>query len=68
MLLVIPTLTYAEKGPVIVGSKIINRAIEIITKGELAKAAVIWRQAHFSEVMSGSLWLSLKCAEGVRTS
>ena len=51
MLLVILTITYAKKVPIKVGSKINDRAIRIITNGELAKATVIWRQAHFSVVM-----------------
>ena len=38
LLLVIPTTTYSEKILVVVRSKIIDRAMTIITKGELAKA------------------------------
>ena len=52
MLLIILTMTYAKKVPVMVGSNI-DRAMGIITKGELVKATVTWRQAHFSVVMSG---------------
>ena len=37
-----------------VGSKIINRAMGMIRKGELAKATMAWRKAHFGAVMSGS--------------
>ena len=37
LLLVIPTVTYSEKILVMVGSKIIDWAIGVITKGELAK-------------------------------
>ena len=47
-----------------VGSKIIDREMGIITKGELAKVTATWRQAHFGAVMSGSLQLSCKCARG----
>ena len=42
-------MTYSEKITVMVGSKIIDRAMRIITKGELAKATTV--------VMSGSLQL-----------
>ena len=53
LLLVILTKTYSEKVPVMVGSKIIDRAMGMITKGELARATVTWRQAHFGAFMSG---------------
>ena len=43
---------------VVVGSKIIDRALSLITKGELEKVTMTWRQAHFRAVMSGSLQLS----------
>ena len=55
LLLVIPAMTYAKKVLVMVGSKIIDRAMGMITKGELAKTTVTWRQAYFSVVISGSL-------------
>ena len=58
LLLVIPTMTYSKMVPVMVGSKIIDRALSLITKGELEKATMMWRQAHFGAVMSGSLELS----------
>ena len=57
LLLVIPTMTYSETVLVMVGSKIIDRAMSAITKGELMKATTTWRQAHFGAVMSGSLQL-----------
>ena len=60
LLLVILTTTYSKKVPVIVGSKIIDRAMEMIMKRELARATVTWKQAHFSAVMSGSLQLPHK--------
>ena len=34
--------------------QIIDRAMSAITKGELAKATMTWRQAHFGAVMYGS--------------
>ena len=40
VLLVIPTMTYAEKVPAMVGSKIIDRAMGMIMKGKLAKSIV----------------------------
>ena len=57
LLLVIPNMTYSETVPVMVGSKIIDRAMSTITKGDLTKATTTWRQAHFGAVMSGSLQL-----------
>ena len=57
LLLVIPTMTYSEVVLVMVGSKIIDRAISIITKGELMIVTTMWKQAHFGAVMSGSLQL-----------
>ena len=56
-LLVIPTMTYFEKIPIILVSKIIDRAMRVITKGELVKVTTTWKQAHFWPVMSGSLQL-----------
>ena len=53
LLLVIPTMTYSEMVPVMVGSKIIDRALSLMTK----KMTMTWRQAHFGAVMSGSLQL-----------
>ena len=43
LLLVIPTMTYSKMVPVVVGSKIIDRALSLITKGELEKATMTWR-------------------------
>ena len=57
LLLAIPTMTYSERVPVVVGSKIIDKALGCITAGELAKATATWQQAHFGAVMSGSLQL-----------
>ena len=57
LLLVIPTTTYSEMVPVRVGSKITDRAMSIITKGELTKVTMTWKQAQFGAVMSGSLLL-----------
>ena len=36
LLLVIPTMAYAERVPVVVGSKIIDKALSCMTVGELA--------------------------------
>ena len=47
-----------------IGSKIIDWAMGVITKGELAKNTTIWRQAHFGAVMSGSLQLSHTSSNG----
>ena len=63
LLLAIPTTTYAERVPVIMGSKIINRALGCMTVGELARATVTWWQAHFGAVMSGLLQLSHSSSE-----
>ena len=57
LLLVIPTMTYSEKVLIMVRSKIIDRAMGMMTKGELMRAATSWKQAHFGEVMSRSLQL-----------
>ena len=57
LLLVIPTRTYSKTVPVMVGTKIINKALTLMTAGELAKATTTWRQAHFWAVMLGSLQL-----------
>ena len=51
---VLLTMTYSETVLAMVGSKIIDRAMRIITRGELTKATMTWRQAHFGAVMSGS--------------
>ena len=58
LLLAIPTTTYTERVPVVVGSKIIDKTLSCMTVRELAKATVTWKQAHFEAVMSGSLQLS----------
>ena len=51
-------MTYSKTGPVMVDTKIIDKALCIMTVGELAKATMTWRQAHFGAVMLGSLQLS----------
>ena len=38
---------------VMVGTKIIDKALSLMTMGELAKATMTWRQAHFVAVMLG---------------
>ena len=42
LLLAIPTMTYAEGVPVMVGLKIIDRALSCMTVGELAHMTVTW--------------------------
>ena len=64
LLLVILTMTYSKKVPVMVGSKIIHRAMGMIMKGEQVRANVTWKQAHFGAVMSGLLHLPLKGTKG----
>ena len=44
--LVISTTTNYEKILVMVGSKIIDWAMRVITKGELVKTTMTWKQAH----------------------
>ena len=55
LLLVIPTMAYSKTVPVMVATKINDKALSLMTAGELAKATMIWRQAHFWAVMFGSL-------------
>ena len=43
LLLVIPTMTYSKTVPVMVGTKIIDKALSLMTVGELAKATMTWR-------------------------
>ena len=57
-----PMMTYAKKVPVMVESKIIDREMGMVTKGELAKATVKWRQANFGAVKSELLKVPHKCA------
>ena len=64
LLLVIPTTTYSRKVPVMLGSKIIDRVMGIIMRGELAKATVTWKQAHFGADMSRPLQLPHKSTKG----
>ena len=58
LLLEIPTTTYSEKVLIVVSSKIIDKALTLMTTGELAKVTTTWQQAHFGAVMSGLLQLS----------
>ena len=64
LLLVIPTTTYSEKVPVLLGSKIIDRMMGMIMKGELARATITWKQAHFSTVVSQLLQLPCRGVRG----
>ena len=58
LLLVIPTRTYSKTVAVVVSTKKIDKALSLMTVGELAKVTMTWRQGHFGAVMSGSLQLS----------
>ena len=42
LLLAIPTTAYSDRVPVMVGSKIIDKALGCMTAGELAKATATW--------------------------
>ena len=42
LLLDIPTTTYSETVLVMVGSKIIDKVLILMTMGELAKATMMW--------------------------
>ena len=53
LMLVIPTMTYSKTVLVMVGTKIIDKALSLMTAGELAKATISWKQAHFGAVMLG---------------
>ena len=58
LLPVIQTVTYSKTVPVMIGSKVIDRALSLMTKGELAKVTTTWRQVHFGAVMSGLVQLT----------
>ena len=64
LLLDIPTTTYSEKVPVMVGSIIIDRAMGLMTKGEFMRVTATWKQAHFGVVMSGPLQLPCTDSKG----
>ena len=66
LLLVIPTMTHSEKVPVMDRSKIVDRLMGMITKGELVRATTTWKQVHFGVVLSGLLQLSQKVARGMQ--
>ena len=51
-------MTYSKMEPVMVGSKIIKKALSLMTVGELTVATTTWRQGRFGAVMSGPLQLS----------
>ena len=50
LLLVIPITPYSEKLLVMVGSKIIDSVMGMITKGELVRATTTWKKAHLPTV------------------
>ena len=56
LLLVILTMTYSEQVLVMEGSKIIDRAIRMITKGELARATMTWKQLYLSHSSCSTKW------------
>ena len=55
LLLVLLTTSYSEKD--LVGSKIIDQAMGMMTEGKCLMAAATWKQAHFSAIVSGMLQL-----------
>ena len=57
LLLVISTTTYSKTVPAVLGTKIIDNALSLMTMGELARATITWRQAKFGAVMLESLQL-----------
>ena len=57
LLLVIMTMTYSKKVPVVVRSTTIDQVMGMMTKGKLTRATATWKPGHFSAVMSG--WLQL---------
>ena len=65
LLLVILTTTYSKMVPVMVGSKIIDRVLSLMTKGEFAKVSMMRRQAHFVAVMSGLLQLTCTSSDSI---
>ena len=52
---------------VMVGSKIIDKVLSLMTTGELAKVTMTWQQAHFEAVMLGLLQLSHGSSDKNRT-
>ena len=66
LLLAIPTTVYAEGVLVMVGSKIIDRALGSMTAGELVHLTVTWQQAHFGAVMLGLLQMSHSSSEKLK--
>ena len=55
--LVILTMTYHKRVMVMVRSKIIDRVMGKMAKGEVMRATATWKQAHFSVIIYGSLQL-----------
>ena len=53
LLLAIPTTAYAEGVPVMVGSKIIDRALSCMTTGELACATATWHKLILEQSCRG---------------
>ena len=67
LLLAIPTMAYTEGVLVMVGSKIIDRALSCMTVGELAHVTATWQQAHFGAVMLGLLQLSHSNSDKIKS-
>ena len=63
LLLVIPSTTYSKMVLIMGGFKIIDKSLNLMTMGELAKASTTWRQAHFGAVMLGLLQLSCSSSD-----
>ena len=63
LLLVIPTTTYSKTVPLVVGTKIIDKALSLMTVGEIARATTTWRQAQFEAVRSRLLQLSCSSSD-----
>ena len=57
LLLVIPTMTYSKTVPVMVGTKKIDKALSLMTMGELAKATMTWRQAAETNYPAQKGWV-----------
>ena len=58
-----PTMTYPKTVLAMVGTKIIDKALSLMTAGELAKATMTWRKAHFGAVMLEALQLSHRSSD-----
>ena len=64
LLLVVPTMNYYKKIRVMVRSKVIDRVMGMMTKGELVRATATWKQTNLSVVMPGLLQLPCTDSKG----